>query len=260
MYKAFNIEDLFIDDIILKKNAYLRKNRACIEAVEHDYVKPIESYLKQGVVFDGNAMKQGWFPSIKEFDVFISHSRNDKNLAYALAWELQEKFNLTSFIDSIVWKHFSSLKSALDVFFQEKYLEEYDATFQSRVNQHVLLMLNTSLMEVMDRSECLFFLNTSKCMEFDENEDFVTDSPWIFSEIGIFNNIRKKQKRKQMSEAQEATACFSGIRYKLDLQDFEDIDNNDFDKWMNINERNKRLGINKHPLDSLYAFCSRRVK
>ena len=260
MFKGFNVKNVTFDDVSSMKEEYIRKNRIRLFSIKSDFVEPIESYLKEGMFFDGDALKQGWFPSKKRFDIFISHSGKDEDLSYALAEFLQEKFNLTSFIDSLVWKHFSSLKKNLDAFFEDKYRLEYDSVFRDRVNQHVLLMLNTSLMEVMDRCECLFFLNTPLSVDISEIGDYLTDSPWLFSEIGMFNSIQKRQQRKNLNEAQESADWFSSIKYKLNLDNLRILDADDLNNWAAMVNRNKFLQLKEHPLDTLYYTCSRRKK
>lgn len=258
MFRGFNIENVTFDGISSMKEEYIRKNTNRLISIKSDFVEPIEFYLKEGMIFDGDALKQGWFPSRSRFDIFISHSGKDENFAYALAEWLQENFNLTCFIDSLVWKHFSSLKRSLDLFFFRKYGIKYNSSFKDRINQHVLLMINTSLMEVMDRCESLFFLNTPQSVKFSKMGTYLTDSPWLFSEIGMFNNIQKKQRRKIMLEAQESAANFSNIQYKLNLKDLELLGADDLNNWADIVNRNKRLQLKKHPLDMLYYYCSRR--
>lgn len=254
MFKGFNIKDVTFDNISSMKEEYMKKNKKQLLSIKSDFVEPIESYLKEGMIFDGDSLKQGWFPSKENFDIFISHSGSDENLAYALAEWLQENFNLTCFIDSLVWKHVSSLKLALDLFFFKKYGEEYDSFFRDRVSQHVHLMLNTSLMEVMDRCECLFFLNTPQSVDVSELGYYLTDSPWLFSEIGMFNSIQKKQRRKTLFEAHKTTANFSNIQYKLNLKDLKILDADDLNSWNDMVKWNKY----KHSLDVLYSYSSRK--
>lgn len=255
MFKGFNVKNVTFDDVSSMKEEYIRKNRIRLFSIKSDFVKPIESYLKEGMFFDGDALKQGWFPSKKRFDIFISHSGNDEDLAYAFAWRLQEDFNLSCFIDSFIWKHFSSLKRELDVFFEDKYQREYDSMFRDRVNQHVILMLNASLMEVMERSECLFFLNTPKSVEVSEIGNYHTDSPWLFSEIGMFNNIEKKRRKRTLFEARAVTATYSDIKYKLNLKGLINLGAKDLNNWVDeFSNSSKHI----HPLDVLYDYCIRR--
>ena len=258
MFKGFNLNIVTFDDVLSLKNKYILENKAIFVSIKSDFVDPIELYLKEGLVLDGDALKQGWFPSKKRFDIFISHSGNDEDLSYALAEWLHVNFNLTCFIDSLVWKHFSSLKNALNSFFFKKYGTEYNALFKDRVNQHVLLMLNTSLMEVMDRCECLFFLNTPQSVKISEIGDYLTDSPWLFSEIGMFNSIQKKQRRKRaLFEGQMATATYSHIQYKLNLKGLINLGAEDLNKWVNAYDNSSE---NSHPLDVLYEYCIKRKK
>lgn len=251
MYRGFNITDInenSFDDVLAMKKEYcslFSKKR-----IVDDFVKPIESYLKEGVYLDGDAIKNGWFPSSQKFDVFLSHSGADENITYAFAYWLSENFNLTSFIDSFVWNHFSGLKNKLDIFFIKEYGDDYTNDFRNRVYQHINIMLNTALLEVMDRSECLFFLNTPHSIKTKNIGTSLTDSPWLFSEISMFNNIQKKRRRVNLLESRKVTDSFSKIQYRLNLSSLNELNIDGLNKWLNLSSKYAKI----HALDVLYAF------
>ena len=260
MYRGFNIENFDFEDRDSMSSNYSIRHFKDNKSIQQTFVTPIESYLTKGMNFDGESIRQGWFPSENKFDLFISHSRDDKSLAFALAYWIEENFSLSCFVDALVWSHYESLQKKLDEFYTKKYKSTYNEKFRNRVYQHIDLMLNTSLMEVMDRCECFFFLNTPLSVDVSEIGDYLTDSPWLFSEIGMFNSIQKKRQRVVLNEAQESTACFSKIQYKLNLGGLKILDADDLNNWTNIVERNKRSRLKKHPLDVLYYYCSGRTK
>ena len=67
MFKGFNIKDVTFDNISSMKEEYMKKNKKQLLSIKSDFVEPIESYLKEGMIFDGDSLKQGWFPSKENF-------------------------------------------------------------------------------------------------------------------------------------------------------------------------------------------------
>ena len=64
--------------------------------------------------------------------------------------------------------------------------QTYEYQVRNRTTSNVHLMLNSALNEIIDKSECLIFLNTKKSVYTDKNlydEKTYTASPWIMSEL-----------------------------------------------------------------------------
>ena len=256
MYKGFNVKNFnFKQKYTMSLNyeiRHLKENKS----IQQTFITPIESYLTKGMNFDGESIRKGWFPSETKFDVFISHSRHDKSLAYALAWWLEKYFGLSCFIDSLVWSHYESLKEKLDKFYTNKYRFAYNETFRNRIYQNIDLMLNTSLMEIMDKCECLFFLNTPNSIHPGEMHRYLTDSPWLFSEISIFNHIKKTEPSRHPSKAVAfCESCESSkILNPVDLSKLATLNYKDLNRWMLLKEFNTK---EKHSLDILYEHMNR---
>ena len=128
-----------------------------------------------------------------ECDVFISHSHKDKDLAVAIAGWLSEKFKLHAFVDSEIWGSAQQLLKEIDDQFckiQGEQLYNYKQRNQS--TSHVYLMLNMALAQMIDNTECLFFLNTPESINLEDIGRQLTLYPWIFSEIGLSNLLRSK--------------------------------------------------------------------
>lgn len=146
----------------------------------------------EGHILDGEKIRQNWFPKV-ECDVFISHSHKDKDLAVAIAGWLSEKFKLHAFVDSEIWGSAQQLLKEIDDQFckiQGEQLYNYKQRNQS--TSHVYLMLNMALAQMIDNTECLFFLNTPESINLEDIGRQLTLSPWIFSEIGLSNLLRSK--------------------------------------------------------------------
>lgn len=255
MYRGFNVKFTSIQNSDLMSRKYRLRHFEDNKSIRATFVKPIESYLTEGMNFDAELIRQGWFPSEMVFDIFISHSGNDKKNAFALADWLERTFGLSCFIDSLVWSHYESLQEKLDDFYAKKYKSAYDEKFRYRVYQNIDLMLNTSLMEVMDKCECLFFLNTPRSIQSDKMHQYLTDSPWLFSEISMFNHIEKpKPLRRRSKVVGYCEAIESKILHPLDLSNLVTIDSISLNKWKSL--KNEK----EHPLDILYKYVDRRAK
>lgn len=247
MYRGFNVKITSIQNSDLMSRKYRLRHFEDNKSIRATFVKPIESYLTEGMNFDGEFIRQGWFPSDRKFDIFISHSRNDKKFAFALAYWLERTFGLSCFIDSLVWSHYESLQEKLDDFYANKYRSAYDEKFRYRVYQNIDLMLNTSLMEVMNKCECLFFLNTPHSIQPNKMNQYLTDSPWLFSEISMFNHIEKSEPSRRRSRAVGfSQANESKILHLVDLSNLTTLNLMSLNKWESLTNEYD------HPLDVLY--------
>lgn len=259
MYRGFNLKNIsFEDDINVLASQYdlLHKN-----SFPSKLLKSIDSFIQTEYTFNGNALINQWFPKIQKPDIFISHSHNDEKLAKALAIWLEDTFSLTSFIDSTVWGDFTLLRKKINNYFRRELGSAYDCDQQDRVSQHVLLMLNTSLMEMMDRCQCLFFLNTPNSISIEDVCDNSTYSPWIFSEIGMFNCIEKRNLFDKSIESSHYKE-FANIAYKLDLTQLKELTCNDLNEWAketkNLENKTSFSCLNK--LYDLHPLLQRRTE
>ena len=100
-------------------------------------------------------------------------------------------------------------------------------------------------MQMIDKTECLFFLNTPNSIDLSDIETR-TLSPWIYSEIGISQMIEKKRTRtKHFSDSLDESLRIS---YKLDLSHLANIDSLDLLTWKQKNVREEMA------LDKLYEI------
>lgn len=142
---------------------------------------------------NGRDMKDRWFP-IVEADVFLSHSHKDEKTIIALAGFLYEVFHIKSFIDSSVWGYANDLLKKID----ENHCQstgpgQYDYDKRNYSTSHVHLMLNTALLEMLDATECVIFVETPNTIQsVAETVKKGTYSPWIYSELNLINFLRTK--------------------------------------------------------------------
>lgn len=192
MFKGFNLS-LDSLDTLQHRSTYKSELTTNKEKVE----KSLKNFILIDGSIDGEKLKQEWFPNIRDTHVFISHSHKDLELAEGLASWLYEQFGINSFIDSHVWGYANDLLKELD----NKYAlfpsgRAYSYNVRNETTSHVHMMLSNALNEVIDNSECLFFLNTENAIKHvalsKEADDHRTASPWIMSELTTSNIIRKK--------------------------------------------------------------------
>ena len=251
MYRAFNLNRIsFKSDY---KSELITRYNQKHQNICKEIKKNIEDFILSNHDLNGAALQDAFFPTNFYPDVFISHSHDDEEFAKAFAQYLEDNFQIKSFIDSTVWGGFKELKDSLDIYFMRKKGNCYSRDEQYRVISHVHLMLNTALMQMIDRCEAFFLLNTPQSISVDDIIGASTYSPWIFSEIGMYHLI---EKRKTIRQIQESINFDSGIKQKLDLTDFTVLYVDDINKWREIYEKQKNsLFMNgKEALDVLYEM------
>ena len=272
MYRGFNLilkEEDFADKTYFKNIHEIGLGSASQQKII--IKEKLNSFVGRNGSLDGSKMQANWFPQIKA-DIFISHSHKDKKLALALAGWLQEAFGLTVFIDSCVWGYANDLLKMID----EKYCYQEETStynYQKRnySTSHVHMMLSVALTQMIDNTECLFFLNTPKSITPNTIIN-KTESPWIYSEISISQLIRKKELQEyRIMEQNESLKTFSedkklNIQYDLPTDHLVDINGYVLREW---EETWKDIGIsNKYPqysenlrvhaLDKLYELTKQK--
>ena len=115
------------------------------------------------------------------------------------------------------------------------------------------MMLSTALNMMIDKAECLFFLNTPNSISTEETISN-TKSQWIYTEITMSNLIRKKDLSEyrpggtRMFSKAERIGPNESFEYEIDLTQLTSIDRNDLVDWQAKYIENKT----KYPLDILY--------
>lgn len=207
--------------------------------------------LKDGMI-DASQIEEDWFPNV-EANVFISHSHMDQELAIALAGWLYKMFGIKSFIDSCVWGYADKLLKIID----RKHcvnkrkpdgsIDTYDYEKRNQSTAHVHMILNTALQKMIDKTECLFFLNTPNSLII---EDIVngsaTASPWIYSEL-TFSRICQKKKLSEYRPKLEHGSINEhfqlDIKYDVSLSHLENLGDGDLKKLEKYR--------NQDPIDAL---------
>jgi hypothetical protein len=220
--------------------------------IKKDIDEVFEKYVGKDGVIDGTGLQEEWFKDVKA-DVFISHSHNDEGIAVKLAAWLYKNFGLISFIDSFVWGSADELLKKIDNLYCKQESGYYDYEKRNFSTNHVHMMLSIALGKIINKSESIFFLNTSESLSTKDTIENKTYSPWIYSEIFTANIIQKipPERYKHIINKHFASAEKKNklsVEYLLELDEFIDLDYKDLIKWQNSRTNDK------HPLDILYKY------
>lgn len=261
MYAKFKINsysNLF--EKIEEKEKYLKNSKELYEKSKIEIRKGLENYLSPDGRMNMKELEEDWFPNIKA-DIFLSHSHQDEEKAKLLAFFLKEKFGLTTFIDSMVWKNVIDLLKKID----EKYNKikgttsySYEGSTRAAANVHLTLM--TALVKMIDKCECAIFMDTPKSLEIsNSSEEEFTGSSWIYSEIEILNRIQQKKPTRKGKIGMESVLDESfNPKYNIQLKDFKEIDSKILENWLLIsNNKNKRLDP-EISLNTLYKIIENK--
>lgn len=236
MYRGFNLK---LDRTEFNK---ARENQIVMfstdSSIRQAIQKGLEKYLDVRGKLDGTKMQEDWFPTVNA-QVFISHSHQDEILAGTLAYLLKKRLGIDSFIDSFVWGYADELLKTID----DKYcLNDDNRTYNYQIRNystsHVHMMLSTALTKMIDKAECIVFLNTPNSVISEGIVDR-TYSPWIYHEIATTKIIRQNiperigKNRGLIKEGQEFAAKSLQIGYEIDFNNFALLDYEILTRWLN---------------------------
>lgn len=261
MFAAFNFNDytpLRIDHryrtfIDIGKNIGAEHKKE----IADDFKKHI---VKNREILNGEKIIDEWFKSI-DAKVFISHSHQDEDLALALAGYLKSQKSIISFVDSTVWGYAPDLIRKLDDEYSltkeyklTKKGPKYDYNKRNISTSHVHMMLSTSLMRMIDRCECIIFINTPNSIESSKNviETEKTYSPWIFAELAMINTVRISEPRRSKPlfksvrdiALESASASDLAVAYPANISKLIPL---------SFAEINYHIGFGESALDRLYS-------
>ncbi|QFY76106.1 hypothetical protein CEQ83_26565 (plasmid) [Priestia megaterium] len=257
MFTGFNLETstMFVGYKNIGENIF-KKNK-------QDIRRGFEEFISEDGSINGTRMQNNWFPEV-EADIFLSHSHADRDKAIGLAGFLHQEFGLNVFIDSCVWGFANNLlKQIDDEYCQNDNKTAYIYEKRNYSTSHVHAMLTTALINMIDKTECMVFLNTPKSLITTEviNQ---TMSPWIYTELALSQTLRripperhhKILKKGKFEEGQEYKSLT--ITYDVRMDHLKKISQTDLEKWLQIVQlsfKNRPQRVTLHPLDILYDIC-----
>lgn len=264
MFAGFNLQ-INEQDIMAP---YFEKEGAIIYYKQKNQIKKdLEDYMVNGNEISVPMLEKDWFPSLN-VDVFISHSHKDESLAIAFAGFLNKIFGLNCFIDSCVWGCADDLLKSIDRKFcvskrnDDGTIKTYDYEMRNKSTANVHIILNSALQKMIDKTECLMFLNTPNALLMDDLKNDInaaTSSPWIYSEL-LFSRLAEKKKLSEyrttilLEYAQHSDSL--DFRYDVSLDHLIDLDRTDilhmWTRCKNVNSTNPddRYKV----LDYLYKY------
>lgn len=236
LYKAFDVD---IENYFKPQNynneQYYKCGQRIYNLQESCVDKTLNEYLLLDGSIDASQMSRDWFPKVNA-DIFISHSHKDINDVITFAGWLKKELGLTAFVDSLVWGYADDLLKQIDNDCCLKDNGHYSYKKRNISTAHVHMMLQVALMKMMDKAECLFFINTPNSIKIKENiDDDVTKSAWIYSELSMFKYIRKRIPnhilKKGITREDEILMEQRDFNYKVDISDFQKLSYSHLDDW-----------------------------
>lgn len=252
MYTGFNLKTDWVDE------NYYNEGQKIIALNKENVKKPLQTFATKNGIINGKNIQEHWFPQI-EADVFISYSHDDEKKALSLAGFLKTEMDLDVFIDAAVWGYADELLRELDIancYNKASGLFNYYA--RNRSTSHIHMMLATALSMMINRTECLFFINPDG-ISFQDSITH-TPSPWIYYEIGMSALLKKED--KSAFRGNHRTKKFSmfesiTIKYPLNTGHLQDITDADIQTW---HENYKTVEKKHFSLDVLYQqFNNRQI-
>lgn len=220
-------------------------------------------------IINGSHLQEYCFPNV-DADIFLSHSHKDMSLANALAGWIYDTFNLKVFIDSNVWEYSRKLLKKLNSRYSNKRPNGqngvlYDYKSCCKASEHVNTMLSTAFHQMIDKVECVMFLNTDNSVKvISDNQFSSTYSPWIYSEIMCTQIVRKKpllcyREYNELMHFNESERIANDvtdlvISYNLPLKHLKNISASDLKTWFNEYQITILNSYEEYPLDALYSF------
>lgn len=194
----------------------------------------LEEFLSADGELQASEIEKEFFPSI-EADVFISHSHKDEESIIAFAGYL-DSLGIKAFVDSCIWGYSNDLLREIDNEYcvssrnENGSIATYDYQKRNRSTSHVHIILNSALMKMMDKTECLIFIDSPNSLKTSDITSDIkqgtTNSEWIYSELLMTQYLRriKLERMHIRSEFSESVAYDVDISHmkELTIRDLKD--------------------------------------
>ena len=168
-------------------------------------------------IIDGERLQNFVFPT-NNYDVFISHSHNDLEIAKRFATWLKEKYGYNVFLDSFVWNSADGLLREIDNLYCKQRNGLYNYHKRNYSTAHIHTMLSMSIMEIIKRSKVGILIDSHHSINLERlrnSNQAKTLSPWIYQEIMFM---------RQFATNRSSTRMFSSENLNEDLQIAHSVD------------------------------------
>ena len=172
-------------------------------------------------IIDGERLRNFVFPT-DNYDVFISHSHDDLEIAKQFAAWLKEKYRYSVFLDSFVWNSADRLLREIDNLYCKQRNGLYNYYRRNYSTAHIHTMLSMSIMEIIKRSKVGILIDSHHSINLERlrnSNQAKTLSPWIFQEIMLM---------RQFANSESSTRMFSSENLNESLQMAHTVDLSDF--------------------------------
>ena len=167
-----------------------------------------------------------------KYDIFISYSYKDKELALKLAGYIEGKTTKKVFCDCAEWGDYRTLLKKIDNEFcmhSNGKSYSYEKTINSTAHIHMLLV--SSLFQIMTKVSIVIFIESDNLsLENDINGSYFeeeTTSPWIYFEYLLADFLKSttvvgydSREYLQLSAGRQLQ-----INHKVGIKSFEEINN-----------------------------------
>ena len=200
-----------------------------IQSVLHIPTKPnsLQNELRNLIkgergIINGKKLRDFVFPTDK-FDVFISHSHNDLEIAKLFAVWIEEKYEYSVFLDSFVWSSADGLLLEIDNQYCKQKNGHYSYHRRNYSTAHIHTMLSMSIMEIIKQSRAGVFIDSPHSLNLNKlinNNQAKTISPGIYQEKMFMRLFADKKSSTRMFSRENLNESFQ-IAHSVDLSDFD---------------------------------------
>lgn len=188
MYKRYQLVLPSEPDIFLE-NDYEKiglEHLDKIKKIYDDKISILDNSIGSNDILDASKIMEDWFPSF-DSNIFISHSHIDEKNVIKLCGWLKFNFDINTFVDSKLWGYSNKLQKIIDKnYCYDDASNTYFYDKRNKSTSHVNMMLFSSLFKMINKTECLLFLNTENSIPMKKMiEGEKTLSPWIYSELSV---------------------------------------------------------------------------
>ena len=172
-------------------------------------------------IIDGEKLQNFVFPT-DNYDILISHSHDDLEIAKQFAAWLKEKYEYSVFLDSFVWNSADGLLQEIDNLYCKQRNGLYNYRKRNYSTAHIHTMLSMSIMEIIKNSSAGIFINSPHSINLrnlSNNNRAKTLSPWIYQEIMFMRQFANKTPSTRMFSCENLNEGLQ-IARTVDLSDF----------------------------------------